>query len=98
MLLEQLRRSWYDSSPAYARAAITMVIRRREHHDGKEAEWRFPKGICLSPQRRPGILQHLPAKFSVDRLYGPSLIPPVQTRRLLPHTTVNMQITTSIVR
>jgi hypothetical protein len=25
MLLEQLRRSWYGSSPAYARVAITMT-------------------------------------------------------------------------
>jgi hypothetical protein len=26
MLLEQLRRSWYDSSPAYVRVAITLHI------------------------------------------------------------------------
>ena len=26
MLLEQLRRSWYDSSPAYARVAITTGV------------------------------------------------------------------------
>jgi hypothetical protein len=25
MLVEQLRRSWYDSSPAYARVAITLL-------------------------------------------------------------------------
>lgn len=51
-----------------------MVVHKSEHHDGKEAECRFPKGIYLSPWRRAGTLQHLPAKSSVDHLYGSSVI------------------------